>query len=108
MIVDMLKSQLGRLRIIALLEGMSFLILLGIAVPLKYMAGQPQTVRVVGMIHGLLFILYVFYIIRIQADMKWSPKQTAIALIASVVPFGTFYADTKLFRPAEVDEPERA
>lgn len=104
----MLKSQIGRLRITALLEGMSFLILLGIAMPLKYMAGQPQAVRVVGMVHGLLFILYVFYVIRVQADMKWSPKQTALALIASVVPFGTFYADTKLFRLAEVDEPKRA
>jgi integral membrane protein len=108
MFSDLLKTQMGRLRIIALLEGISFLLLLGIAMPLKYMAGQPGAVRMVGMAHGLLFILYVFYVIRIQADVKWSVKQTVLALVASVVPFGTFYADAKLFRTVEEEQPERA
>lgn len=108
MFADMLKSPIGRLRIIALLEGLSFLLLLGIAMPLKYMAGQPGAVRIVGMAHGLLFVLYIFYVIRIQADVKWSMKQTLLALAASVVPFGTFYADAKLFRTVEEEQPERA
>jgi integral membrane protein len=57
MISTLIKSALGRLRIVAFLEGVSYLVLLGIAMPLKYIAGIPQAVRVVGMAHGVLFVL---------------------------------------------------
>lgn len=96
--LDLLKTQLGRLRIIGFAEGLSFLILLGIAMPLKYFFGLPETVRVVGMAHGLLFVLYVLLVIQVKIEYGWSFRKMLLALLASVVPFGTFWADAKLFR----------
>jgi integral membrane protein len=96
--LDLLKTQLGRLRIIGFAEGLSFLILLGIAMPLKYFFGLPETVRVVGMAHGLLFVLYVLLVIQVKIEYGWSLRKMLLALLASVVPFGTFWADAKLFR----------
>jgi integral membrane protein len=94
----LVKTQLGRLRIIGFAEGLSFLILLGIAMPLKYFFGLPETVRVVGMAHGLLFVLYVLLVIQVKIEYGWSFKKMLLALLASVIPFGTFWADAKLFR----------
>lgn len=93
-----LRSTIGRLRIIGFVEGLSYLVLLGIAMPLKYFAGLPQAVRVVGMAHGLLFVLYVLYVVLAWVEYRWSFKQLGLALLASVIPFGTFYADSALFR----------
>lgn len=98
MYTELLKSNLGRLRIIGFLEGISFLVLLGIAMPLKYMLGQPEAVRHVGMAHGLLFVLYVILVTMVMLDEKWSFKTTAIALLASLIPFGTFYVDARYLR----------
>jgi integral membrane protein len=94
----LLSSTLGRLRIVGFLEGLSFLVLLGIAMPLKYLAGQPEAVRMVGMAHGLLFVLYVLLVIMATIEHGWSFKKAVLAFLASLVPFGTFYADKKLFR----------
>ena len=65
--------------------------------PLKYLAGQPTAVRFVGMAHGLLFVLYVLLLIQVALQQRWSFGKTALALLASVVPFGTFWADRRLF-----------
>jgi integral membrane protein len=92
--------MLNILRITALLEGLSFLVLLGIAMPLKYMFDKPEMVRIVGMAHGVLFVAYIVLVIVVRELVKWNLKQTALALIASVLPFGTFYADKKLFKVA--------
>ncbi len=81
----------------ALLEGVSLLILLFIAVPLKYIWGDPLAVKYVGMAHGLLFIAYVIFAIMLKGERNWDLKRTALILLASVVPFGTFYAEKKLF-----------
>ena len=98
MLSTLLKSPLGRLRIVAILEGISFLVLLGIAMPLKYLAGIPEPVRVVGMAHGVLFVLYVILLIQVAIEKSWSFKKSILAFIASFIPFGTFYADAKWFR----------
>ena len=98
MILSLLKTSLGRLRIIAFAEGISFLVLLGIAMPLKYIAGIPEVVRVVGMAHGVLFVLYVVLLIQVAIERDWSWKKSILAFLASLVPFGTFYADAKWFR----------
>ncbi|MES2731864.1 MAG: DUF3817 domain-containing protein [Bacteroidota bacterium] len=95
---NLLKTSLGRLRIVGFLEGTSFLFLLGIAMPLKYLAGQPEAVKVTGMVHGLLFLLYILYLIQVKVEMQWSISKTLVAFVASLIPFGTFYADVKLFR----------
>lgn len=98
MLSTLIKSSLGRLRIVAVLEGISFLILLGVAMPLKYLAGIPEVVRVVGMAHGVLFVLYVVLLIQVAVENNWSFKKSILAFIASFIPFGTFYADAKWFR----------
>src|SRR5688500_16249473 len=98
MISSLIKSALGRLRIVAFLEGISYLVLLGIAMPLKYFAGLPQAVRVVGMAHGVLFVLFVILLIQVATERSWSFKKSLLSFISSIVPFGTFYADAKWFR----------
>lgn len=66
--------------------------------PLKYMMGMPKPNYFVGMAHGLLFISYVILLALVAFQDKWSLKKTALAFLASFIPFGTFYADKKLFR----------
>ncbi len=98
MIQSLLKTSLGRLRIIAFLEGISFLVLLGIAMPLKYIAGIPDAVRHVGMAHGVLFVLFTVLLIQVAFEYSWSFKKSILSFISSFIPFGTFYADAKWFR----------
>ena len=93
-----LNTTLGRLRIIGWWEGVSFLVLLGVAMPLKYFADAPQAVRIVGMAHGILFILYVLATIQAALDRDWSWKRTALVLLASVLPAGPFVVDAKILR----------
>ena len=85
-------------RIIALLEGASYIGLLFIAVPLKYLIGIDDYVKLLGMPHGILFLLYVFLVFVIYQDMKWSAKSIIIILLASIIPFGTFYVDNKYIK----------
>lgn len=89
------------LRTIGMIEGISFLILLCLAMPLKYMYGQPEMVRYVGSIHGVLTIVYVYFLIKVTAQLKWSLKTAALAFIASLLPLGMLYAEFKIFRTAE-------
>ena len=96
--MNLLKNTIGRLRIIGFLEGISFLVLLFIAMPLKYMAGQPMAVKITGMAHGVLFVLYILYVVMATVEYSWSIKKSVLAFAASLVPFGTFWADAKLFR----------
>lgn len=96
--IELLKTQLGRLRIIGFVEGISYLILLGIAMPLKYLYQLPQMVRITGLIHGVLFVLYVLYVILVAVELRWSFRKTLLAFLASLIPFGTFWADVRLFR----------
>src|SRR5688572_15507253 len=81
------------------LESISLLILLCIAMPLKYIWDQPMLVRWVGMAHGILFILYVAIVLRAQLETRWPIKYTIIAVLASFVPFGPAVVMTKLFNP---------
>ena len=96
--IQTLKTTLGRLRVVGFLEGWSFLILLGIAMPLKYIWKLPQAVQVVGMLHGVLFVAYGLLVIQVKIEHSWSFKKMALALLASIVPFGPFIADKKLFK----------
>lgn len=93
-----MTTNLGLLRIIGFLEGISYLFLVGIAMPLKWIWDMPQVVYPTGMAHGLLFILYVFFVLLVSYQLKWSLKKCALALLASLIPFGTFAADKYLFR----------
>ena len=87
-----------RLRIVGIAEGLSYLVLLLIAVPLKHVGGHPEAVQLLGPIHGLLFVLYVMTVIQAKTEYNWPLGKTMVALLASIIPGGTFYADYKIFR----------
>ena len=89
-------SPIRTFRMIALAEGTSFLILLCIAMPMKYMMGMPLAVRIAGSIHGLLFLLYVARLVKLRAMYRWDNRFTIQAFIASILPFGTFFFDKYL------------
>lgn len=93
-----LSATIGRLRLTGILEGLSFIILLAIAMPLKYLAGRPEMVSIVGMAHGVLFVLYIFLSVQGKFQYRWTWKKMFLLWIASVVPFGTFYAEVNLLR----------
>lgn len=82
-----------RLRLVGMLEGVSFLTLMGIAMPLKYLAHMPAAVKYVGWVHGLLFVLYVLALGQATAARMWSPLKAVLLFVAAIVPFGTFVAD---------------
>ena len=93
--------MIGRLRLVGMLEGTSYLTLLGIAMPLKYLAGHPEMVEVVGMAHGLLFIAYCLMLAYAWFTKMLPIKWAAAGIIASVLPFGPFVFDRKLVEVAE-------
>ncbi len=93
------STTLGRLRLIAFIEGVSFLILLFVAMPLKYFFEQPQAVRTVGSIHGGLFVAYVILVFLTMRELKWNWAKTGLLLLISFIPFGNFYADQKWLAP---------
>ena len=86
----MVKTALGRLRIVALVEGVSFLVLLFVAVPLKYAAGMPVAGEIVGGVHGGVFLLFLLALFQAMEEAKWPVSRAAVGFVASVVPFGTF------------------
>lgn len=85
-------------RIISFLEGTSYLLLLFVAVPIKYFGNDPQYVKLLGMPHGLLFVAYLVLAYLIKDEMNWKGRSLAEVLLASIVPFGTFYVDKKYLR----------
>jgi len=85
-------------RIISFLEGISYLLLLFVAVPIKYFQDDASYVKILGMPHGVLFMLYIVFAIVLQKQMKWNLKTLGVVMIASVLPFGTFYVDKKYLR----------
>ncbi|MEZ5018164.1 MAG: DUF3817 domain-containing protein [Flavipsychrobacter sp.] len=97
-----LKTNTGRLRVVALFEGISLLVLLFITVPMKYVWGNPIGSEVIGPIHGILFILYVLLTFSVAGDHSWKFfKTTWLVLLASFIPFGTFYVDSKILKPID-------
>jgi len=85
-------------RLISIFEGLSFLILLGFAMPLKYIYNNPEAVQVIGMAHGILFILYIFGAFFMKQKLNWSFQTLLIVILCSVLPFGPFYADRKYLK----------
>lgn len=83
-------------RVIAIAEGISFLVLLFIAMPLKYFAGFPHAVKYVGWIHGILFIAFCIFLLLVKIKFHWTIKKSLIAFVASLLPFGTFVLDAKI------------
>ncbi len=92
-----LKTNIGRLRLLALLEGVSLIVLVFVAMPLKYFNDDPSWVQSIGPVHGVLFLLFVVNTISAGIEYKWSFSQTTWkVLLACVIPFGTFYIDRRI------------
>jgi integral membrane protein len=93
------KTQVGRLRLIGYLEGISLLVLIFVAVPIKHYFNNPDVVKALGPVHGALFLLFVFYTISVGVEEKWKFKETTWkVLLACIIPFGTFYIDRHILK----------
>jgi integral membrane protein len=97
-LAPVLQTAIGRLRAISLLEGCSFLLLLGIAMPLKYFAGMPIAVKVVGWLHGVLFVMFCIALADAYRKHNWSFGQGVFAFFMALVPFGPFVLEARLKR----------
>lgn len=87
-------TSTGRFRIVSIAEGISYLLLLGVAMPLKYFAGLPEAVKYTGWAHGLLFVLYMLTGLDTAISERWSFKVIVLAFVASLLPFGPFVFDS--------------
>lgn len=92
------KSHLGRLRVIAWLEGWSLLLLMFVAMPVKYLMDVPEATQAIGMIHGILFVMFITATLVISIIQRWNLGRIFIVMASSFVPFGTFYVDRKILR----------
>ena len=92
----MLSSSVGRLRLIGLIEGLSFLALVFVAMPKKYIFGDPTWVKAVGQVHGLLWVVFCFALADAKSNQGWSLKQALVPFIASMLPFGPFIVDKRI------------
>lgn len=93
-----MSTPLQRFRIVALLEGLSYVLLLFVGMPLKYLMGFPQAVRMLGSAHGALFVLFVALLAHVLVVRQLSFGRAALAFGASLVPFGAFWFEAKLRR----------
>ena len=97
----MFKTTLDYYRLAAFLEGTTLLLLVGIAVPLKRLAGVTQAVTLVGSLHGVAYALYFAFVIAAGCEYGWGTRRILLALVASVVPFGTFVLGARLHQQGE-------
>nr|WP_199081858.1 DUF3817 domain-containing protein [Pedobacter sp. ASV19] len=89
-------NSLSIFRKVAVAEGISYILLIFIAMPLKYFADLPLAVKYTGWAHGLLFVLYIAFFIMAWMDNKWKIGKSALIVLASLLPFAPFYVDKKL------------
>ncbi|MBP6783530.1 MAG: DUF3817 domain-containing protein [Verrucomicrobiales bacterium] len=96
MTLDLKTNAIDRLRLASILDGISYLILLGIAMPLKYLAGEPLAVRIVGMAHGVLFLALCLCLLEVLFRKKLSFKWCVIVFLCALFPFAPFVLESKL------------
>lgn len=92
----MLKTSLGRFRLVALAEGTSYILLLAVAMPLKYALDMPMMVKIVGRIHGGLTILFVFALLAVALTQRWSIVKSVVAFLSSLIPLGAFFFEARI------------
>ncbi|MGV3611302.1 MAG: DUF3817 domain-containing protein [Fluviicola sp.] len=94
---QLIQSKIGRLRLIGFLEGISLLVLLFVAMPLKYIYGIPEWSKAMGTVHGALFLLFIFNTLSVGVEYRWKFRETTWkVLLACIIPLGTFYIDQKI------------
>lgn len=91
-----MPGPLVQLRWIALVEAISYVLLLGVAMPLKYWAGDPRAVKVLGMGHGVLFLLFVVLLARAVFEARWPIGRVLLLFVASLVPIWPFFLDRRM------------
>jgi len=94
--MHLFTSLFGWFRVVALLEGLSYVLLLFVCMPLKYYAGIPEAVKYTGWAHGVLFVTFVVLLMYVWINHQWSITKAACAFAASLIPFGTFVLDRYL------------
>ncbi len=92
----LLSSIIDQFRLIGLIEGISYLVLLFVAMPIKYILGDPSYVKVIGMAHGILFMLFVAAQLRVALKYNFDLKANALYFVAALIPLGTFFTDKRL------------
>ena len=90
-----MNITLKAFRVISLLEALSFVILLLVAMPIKYILGNPELVRIVGMAHGILFVLYILGALLFKKKLNWSNQILVVVILCSIIPLGPLYVDRK-------------
>lgn len=96
--ISLLKTKIGRLRFIGYLEGISLLMLIFIAVPSKYIFDHPALTKLLGPVHGAIFLLFLLNLFSTALELNWKAKTTWKIIIACFIPFGAFYIDSKILR----------
>lgn len=95
----LLKTKLGRIRIIGFLEGLSLLVLIFVAIPMKHFFHNPALSKFLGPIHGAIFLVFVLNTMSLAIEQNWKFRTTTWKIIvACFIPFGTFYIDHKIFK----------
>ncbi len=97
-----MDSKVSRFRVIAFVEGISFLLLLFIAMPLKYIYGIPEATKIMGSLHGILFIAFCFLLMEAARAHRWVYTFGVLAFISSLVPFGMIWLDRRLKKPQAI------
>jgi len=92
----MIKNSVKKFSLINTIEGWSYLVLLFIAMPMKYMFEMPIAVKIAGMAHGVLFIIFCLLLVQAWQDTKWKFTENIVFFIASLIPFGTFFTKKKI------------
>jgi integral membrane protein len=101
--IKFFNTNIGRLRLLGILEGLSLLVLIFIAMPMKYLLGNPALVKSIGPVHGVLFIFFVINAITVGVEYKWKfTEVTWKVVLASFIPFGTFYIDRTILSKVSV------
>jgi len=90
-----MNITLKTFRVISLLEALSFVILLLVAMPIKYILGNPELVRIVGMAHGILFVLYILGALLFKNKLNWSNQILVVVILCFIIPLGPLYVDRK-------------
>jgi integral membrane protein len=94
----MYSTVLGWFRFITIIEGISYVLLLGIGMPIKYILDIGEATLILGSIHGLLFVVFVLLLLYVSIQSKWSFFKMAMIFIVSFIPFGNFVIDRKLLK----------
>jgi integral membrane protein len=89
----LMQTPLGRFRLVSIVEGLSYALLVFVAMPLKYGLDLPQMVRVIGMVHGLLFITFVVTLVSAATSRQWSASRAGLLFAASMVPLGALWIE---------------